>query len=40
MREKLQNIERDLGDRLDRFINGNIGTVTYLGNDMKTMYFR
>jgi PAS domain S-box-containing protein len=35
MREKLQNIERDLGNRLDRFINGNIGTVTYLGKDLQ-----
>ena len=33
MREKLQNIERDLGNKLDQFISGNIGTVTYLGND-------
>ncbi len=33
MREKLQNIEPNLGDKLDRFINGNLGTVTYLGKD-------
>jgi PAS domain S-box-containing protein len=35
MREKLQNIERDLGDKLDRFISGNLGTVTYLGKDLQ-----
>ncbi|TKB23861.1 PAS domain S-box protein [Desulfopila sp. IMCC35006] len=33
MREKLQHIEPDLGDKLDGFISGNLGTVTYLGND-------
>ena len=33
MREKLQNIESDLGDKLDRFISGDLGTVTYLGKD-------
>ncbi len=35
MREKLQNIERNLGDKLDRFMRGDIGTVTYLGEDMQ-----
>jgi len=35
MREKLQNIENDLGDKLDRFINGDIGTVTYRGEDLR-----
>ncbi len=35
MREKLQDIERDLGDKLDRFISGNLGTVTYLGKDQQ-----
>ncbi len=33
MREKLQDIEKDLGDKLDRFASGKIGTVTYLGKD-------
>ncbi len=33
MREKIQNIELDLADKLDRFISGDIGTVTYLGKD-------
>ncbi len=35
MREKLQNIEDDLGNKLDRFISGNLGTVTYLGKDQQ-----
>lgn len=35
MREKLQNIELDLGNRLDRFISGDVGTVTYLGKDQE-----
>jgi len=35
MREKLQDIERDLGNKLDGFASGNIGTVTYLGNDQQ-----
>lgn len=35
MREKLQNIESDLGDKLDSFISGNIGTVSYLGKDQQ-----
>jgi PAS domain S-box-containing protein len=35
MREKLQNIEADLGDKLDRFISGDIGTVTYLSKDLR-----
>ncbi len=35
MREKIQHIELDLADKLDRFISGDIGTVTYLGNDRK-----
>lgn len=33
MREKLQDIEKDLGNKLDSFASGNIGTVTYLGKD-------
>jgi len=33
MREKIQHIELDLADKLDRFISGDIGTVTYLGQD-------
>jgi PAS domain S-box-containing protein len=33
MREKIQHIELDLADKLDRFISGDIGTVTYLGKD-------
>lgn len=35
MREKIQHIELDLADKLDRFISGDIGTVTYLGKDRK-----
>ena len=35
MREKLHNIESNLGDKLDRFISGNLGTVTYLGKDLQ-----
>ena len=35
MREKLQIIERDLGDKLESFISRNVGTVTYLGKDMQ-----
>ncbi|MGB3211800.1 MAG: cache domain-containing protein [Desulforhopalus sp.] len=35
MREKLQDIERDLGNRLESFIRGDIGTVGYLGKDMQ-----
>jgi PAS domain S-box-containing protein len=33
MREKIQNIELDLADKLDSFISGDIGTVTYLDRD-------
>lgn len=35
MREKLQNIEQDLGNRLEKFISGNVGTVTYLDKNQQ-----
>lgn len=35
MREKIQNIELDLAGKLDRFISGDIGTVSYLGKDRR-----
>jgi len=35
MREKLQNIEKNLGNRLDNFKDMEVGTVTYLSKDMQ-----
>ncbi len=35
MQEKLQHIEPDLGNKLDRFTSGDIGTVTYFGKDLR-----
>ncbi len=35
MQAKLQNIEPDLGNKLDRFAAGKIGTVTYFGKDLR-----